>query len=547
MPACHWHKLLLVVALLGAAQLLEAGERDALRERLGAAERLVVGGSELYAAGTLGPFYAGRDYEPLWFRHGAPTRMLLTLPDAIRAAAAEGLVPDHYHLRALERGLALWRRGDRSRQARAELELLASDAFLTLAGHYAHGKVDPAEINRSWTLRRPDVALESLLEALARGAYADPGEALAKQLPDHVDYARLRERLALYRRLERDWRFAPLADGEPLRQGSHDGRVAALAARLEQLGDLEAHRVDRAHFDPALDLAVRRFQQRHGLAADGVVGPLTLAALNLAIEERIDRVRVNLERWRWLPDDLGAEHILVNIAGFYMVLVSDDVEVMRQRVVVGLPYRRTPVFSDRMTYLVLNPSWEVPPGIARREHLPKIRRDPGYLERMGFTLLENWGENERVIDPERVDWAAHANGRMPYRLRQRPGPDNAMGQVKFMFPNRHNVYLHDTPSRGLFARNARAASAGCIRLEKPLALAEWVLGGPRRDTAMTGDEIAQILEGGEETRVNLPRPVRIHLMYWTAWVERDGRTHYRDDIYERDGPLLEALDAGRHR
>ena len=217
--------------------------------------------------------------------------------------------------------------------------------------------------------------------------------------------------------------------------------------------------------------------------------------------------------------------------------------VMEQRVIVGKPARQSPVFTGNMTYIVLNPSWEVPPSIAGKDLLPQFQRDPGTVDRMSMQVLSGWGADERAIDAATIDWSRYSATSLPFRLRQRPGPQNALGAAKFMFPNKHNVYLHDTPARGLFAKDERAFSSGCIRIADPVGLAEWVL-GPRNGTSVAAPErIQSMLSSGQETMVRLKRPLPVHLLYWTAWTAPDGQVHYRKDIYDRDAKLLRALDA----
>ncbi len=541
----------MLAGLLVVDALADATEtRERLRHRLEvlSAEELVAAGERLHAGALLQPFYVARGYEPVWLREDVPSVALLRLDEAIRAAWREGLEPEHYHLEALQSTLATvvaQPRARRDARLLVDLELLASDAFLTLARHYAGGRVDPVTVDPGWFLQRGDLELLSLLEALDVTDAAAAGQTLDALLPAQPEYDALRRRLALQREFDANGQWTPVASGPILREGDRDERVMALRGRLAELGDLAADAAeadDAARFDTALAAALRRFQERHGLDPDGVLGPRSLTALNVPPEARIAQLRVNMERWRWLPRDLGEEHILVNIAGFYMRVVAGGEEVMRQRVIVGRPYRRTPVFTGRMTYLVLNPSWEVPHSLAVRDQLPLIRQNPAYLEEMGFSVLQGWGAEERRVDPAGIDWAALGPRNFPYRLRQAPGPRNALGQAKFMFPNRHNVYLHDTPARGLFAKDERAASSGCIRVSDPMALAEWLLSGPGRPTVMERTRIEQTLASGRETTVRLGRALPVHLLYWTAWVEDDGRVHYVRDVYDRDAALLEALD-----
>jgi murein L,D-transpeptidase YcbB/YkuD len=282
---------------------------------------------------------------------------------------------------------------------------------------------------------------------------------------------------------------------------------------------------------------VKRFQRRHGLDADGVVGPKSLAALNTSVSTRIEQLRLSLERARWTLRGLGNDFVLVNIAGPTTYVVRDGAFVWKTRSITGQQYRKTPVFRDEIEYMEFNPTWTVPASIFRKDKLATIRRDPGYLSRMGFTVRDREG---RAIDPSSVNWSSKNPG---VTLVQRPGPKNALGQVKFMFPNKYAVYLHDTDDRSLFDRAERNLSSGCVRIEEPFVFADILMQGDPNWSANRRD---QILASGKTTRVDLPRPVPVLLTYYTAWVE-DGLVHLRRDIYERDERLLAALNREFHR
>jgi murein L,D-transpeptidase YcbB/YkuD len=295
-------------------------------------------------------------------------------------------------------------------------------------------------------------------------------------------------------------------------------------------------RVAEDQFDQALWQAVRRFQRRHGLAADGIVGPLTLAALNVSVTERIQQLELNMERWRWLPEDLGPRYILVNIPDFTMQVVSNGRAVINTKAIVGTPKRPTPLLSARLSYLVLNPRWYVPRSITIKDHLPKLRKDPYALVTKKFHVDDAMGQE---IDPGSVDWHSLSQSDFPYRLRQDPGPQNALGGVKFMFPNPHHVYLHDTPSRALFNRSHRTYSSGCVRIANAVELAEYLLKDHPR---WTRDTIrAAIGDGKGQRMVYLPEEIPVYFFYWTAWVTGDGLVHFRNDIYNLDKPLAPIL------
>ena len=316
-----------------------------------------------------------------------------------------------------------------------------------------------------------------------------------------------------------------------------DPRVVALRERLLATGDLAVGGADAMDvFDEPLADAVARFQRRHGLDDDGAVGPKTREALNVSAATRVRQIELNLERWRWLPQDLGERHLLVNVPGFSLRLSEHGEDVLSMRVIVGRVVRRTPVFSDTMRYLVFSPSWTVPPTILRADKLPALRKHPALAVEQGFRVLHlregAWVE----VDPLTLDWSSVTPATI--QLRQKPGPKNALGLVKFMFPNAFSVYLHDTPARELFAKSRRDFSSGCIRVERPAELAQALL---RDDPVWTPEAIRAAMESGEERSVSLPKPIPVHIEYWTAWAGSDGVVQFREDIYERDAKLDAAL------
>ena len=327
--------------------------------------------------------------------------------------------------------------------------------------------------------------------------------------------------------------YEPVPGGPVLKLGVVDPRTPILRRRLAASGDLAPHAVSGEEFDEILEAAVARFQRRHRIEDDGVVGAGTLEALNVPVEARIDQIRVNLERGRWVLDEIQGDLVLVDIAGFELRYYEASREVWRTRVQVGRPYRRTPVFRSAIRYVEVNPTWTVPPGILRRDILPKLREDPGYLASKQMRIFDTSG---REVDPNSVDWSQE---RFPYRFVQDPGPANALGRIKFMFPNSHFVFLHDTPSRALFERNDRTFSSGCIRVQDPLELADLLF-----DDSEEWDRsrFEAFIESRETRAVTLPEPVTVVLLYWTVDTPPDGSVHFKRDPYDRDRMLLEALD-----
>jgi murein L,D-transpeptidase YcbB/YkuD len=315
--------------------------------------------------------------------------------------------------------------------------------------------------------------------------------------------------------------------------------VIALRSRLRDSGDWTSAKESLSDLlDDPLQQGVRKFQQRHGLDTDGIVGPSTLAAMNVSVEDRIGQIKVNMERWRWLRRDLEKEFILVNIANFELYIVKNESPIARMRVVVGKRYRPTPVFASIMTHLVINPSWNVPRRIAVREMLPLLRKDPTYLQKENLRVFKGWRPEEKELDPDAIDWAAITPADFKFHFRQTPGLRNALGQLKFVFPNQFDVYMHDTPARDLFKKSSREFSHGCIRIERPLDLAEYVLRG---DSAWSREKLVAAIASGKERTVPLPRPLPVYILYATAWVDRNGDLQLRRDTYKLDELVAKAI------
>ncbi len=503
--------------------------------------RVWAAGVGLRSTETLPSFYRERLFAPAWLDREGLSPAGRRVHEAIGGAGADGLRPEDYHLREIDSlFVRLGEGGEEEAARRAELDLLLTDGFLLYVSHLLHGRVEPTTIEPNWTASRNGVDVGAILR---EGISGEEGlaQALARTRPYGERYAAMQAAMLRYQGFVEAGGWAPIPEGETLDPGMRTPRVDALRRRLETSGEIpERSGPDRDLYDEELAEVVRSVQTRHGLQADARVGRLTIAALNVPAEARLEQLKVNLERWRWLPADLGDRHILVNIPGFFASVVDDGVETMRLRAIVGRAYRQTPVFSGTMTYLAFAPYWNVPPGIAQNDQLPKIREDPGYLASQNMTLFE--AGTTRRVDPATVDWTGMTGATFNRRfwIRQEPGPSNALGKVKFMFPNRHNVYLHDTPARELFDQAARFLSSGCIRVERALELAAHLL---RDDPSWTPERIERVVAGGREVPVTLPRPYQVHLQYFTAWVEADGTLQLRDDIYDRDARVSRALAA----
>jgi len=529
----------LAVLLLGVGAHRSAAAdetpSEAMRQRVEALRRdgdLPVGAGSSAARVLIASIYEKRGFAPLW----ADARREQALLTAIETSSTHGLDPRDYHAEALRLPLPADAAGrDRRLPAR---DLLLTDAFVRLAYHLYFGKADPRALQHGWNFARslhgadPEVALAQRLEA------HDPADALERLAPQLPMYRDLRRALARLREIDRAGGWHRVDPGPKLEVGATGPRVRQVRQRLRAGGDL-AGDDDRSAFDDPLGAAVRRFQARHGLEADGVVGPATLAALNVPVAERIEQVRANLERLRWVARELTGDYLLVDIAGFTAQLWLDEALAWQARVVVGRPYRTTPEFRAPMKYLVLNPDWQVPPTILREDVLPKIARDPAYLDRHEMRVVDDAG---RAVDPRAIDWGRYRRrpGDFPYRIVQAPGADNPLGRIKFMFPNEHSVYLHDTPSRELFDKTVRAFSSGCIRTDKPIELAILLLDDAHRFGEL---QLRDALSSGRTQTLMVRRTVPVLLLYFTAVAGPEDELQFRPDLYGRDAPIIAALAA----
>jgi len=449
-------------------------------------------------------FYTARGYQPAWTGPAGLNPSGESVMRALARADEDGLNPEDYVPSALARLAA-----QRTTESTANLEVLLSLVVVRFARDVGWGITVPSEVDRanSYEVRPFDAG--AVLGDVA--AAPDPGEALRQYAPPSFVYGLVKRALAdlRSRRAQSGWTQA--TDGPTLRKGDRGPRVAELRAILMERGDLPQGPKDDAFDDTLID-GVKHFQDRHGLDADGIYGRKMMAELSVPLSTRIEQVRLGLERLRWLPRTSTGRRIAVNIADFKAYVFDDDRVTFETRAVVGKLFHATPMFAGRMTYIVVNPYWNVPVSIMRSELIPKAKTDPEYLERNHF---EYDGTS----------------------MRQRPGPWNSLGRFKFMFPNPHNIYLHDTPARTLFNESDRAFSHGCVRLEKPAELAELLLA----DQGWTAQRIQSAVDTGRETVVNLEKPIPVYISYITAFLGPDGLMHYRRDVYGRDKKLIAAL------
>jgi murein L,D-transpeptidase YcbB/YkuD len=476
-------------------------------------------------------FYQNRQFSPAWIEDGAPEPQMDALIRALHAADREGLDPELYSASLLDRRKEEASRGFLTKKGFKADEAVAMDVWLTwlymkFASDLADGVSDLAHADPAWQIRPERFDPLAQLERALRDHRV--AESLFELAPSSADYRALQRTLADYRAQAQRGGWPSVPRNLKLKPGQNNPAVSAIAARLAASGDYSGPvppANESAVYGPALQEGVKRFQRRHGLADDGVIGAGVLAEMNVPIETRIEQIKLNLERWRWLPRDLGDRYILVNIPEARLDVWEHGTVPLTMRVVVGKPDTQTPIFNDKMTYVVFAPFWNVPADIAKKETLPSVLRDPGFLDRMNMEVVDASGH---PVEANSIDLDSPAK----YRFRQRPGTSNALGLVKFMFPNQFNVYLHDTPADSLFARASRSLSHGCVRLEQPEKLAQYVL---RDQPEWTPERIAEAMHGDQERVVNLKEPIPVYLGYWTARVTPDGIAQFRNDVYSIDG------------
>lgn len=488
--------------------------------------------------------YAAAGFTPIWLTVDPATGAATGDAKARALIAAFALADAHALPLARYGGAQLTTRlnaGARNAAAAATLERDLSRAFALLANDIYGGMLEPRKLDRDMDVETPSADARAVLAAARRSA--DPAALLQQLAPQNLDYAQLMTRWRDLRLAARSAAAVAPVGPKTLRLGDAGPEVERLHGRLALLGDLpQAAPLSRdaatgaPMFDGRLEASVRAFQTRHGLTADGVVGANTYAALNTPIAARATQIAVNMEQMRWRNKPLGKKHVLVNLPDFHVNIVDDGRVIFRSRVIIGKARRhQSPEFSDEMEYMVVNPKWNVPSSIAGEKFLPQLKANPYALSSQNIRVFAPGGGE---VDPASVNWNAYSRGNLPFRMRQDPGPGNALGNVKFMFPNRHAVYLHDTPTKSLFDRQVRAFSHGCIRVAKPTEMALTLLSKQSADPTRRYQTMRSRF--GEQYE-HFAQPLRVHIVYRTAWVDAAGRLQLRRDVYGRDAKVSAAL------
>lgn len=477
--------------------------------------------------------YRGQDFKPLWVENGTLSGRGYKVLQLLAAAGDEGLDAARYLPAGLAGFDAALPTSDPVAMARLDVSLTAM--ALTYARHASGGQFDPRRLSRYNDLVPEWVPAARAMKVLAWSPF--PAEYLAGLHPSHPAYAAMKTALAQHRGSSPQVViFEPIATGKVVRTGQADDRMPAIRARLAELGFAEPadHLADDPMvLDGELSGRLRAFQAAAGIGADGLLGNRTVTALNSddrAIE--LQRLLNNMERLRWLPKSLGSRYVFVNPPAYTVQVMDKGEEIWRSRVIVGKPTTQTAAFHDEIETVVFNPSWGVPQSIIANEYLPKLRDDPGYLDRIGFKVVDARG---KVVSSSSVDWWSYGS-KVPYGVQQPPGRSNALGELKFLFPNSHDIYMHDTPNRDLFDSDKRAFSHGCVRVQNPRDFAAVLLGWDRT-------RIDQNTESRKSQSVKLSAKVPVHLTYFTAWPDETGTIRYHNDIYGRDETMDKARSA----
>jgi len=519
---------LLLAAALVALPACDRGEGPLPEKRvrrtifgMGAPVVRTTGGDTVHVSEAVAELYKGRGYAPVWTEGENVLERADEALQVLGNAVQDGLDPARYRYQV---ALDIRREFEETEhdiddpaeeRLLGDLDVILTEGFRRYARDLAMGTLNPEEVTGyEWEIERNADPGSTPIEAVANGAA--PSDVASSLRPITPYYERLMRALARYRSIEAEGGWPMVGDLPKLEPGDEHSGVARLRARLIRGGDTTEARLAAAGssnprlYDESLAQAVQSFQHRHGLARDGIIGSSTRDAMNVPVRQRILSLRTNMDRWRWLPRDMGSSFILVNVAGAEMEVVEDDTTIMAMNVVVGKTGHETPIFQDTLEHIVVNPYWNVPESIAEEEIRPLAARDPTYLARNNYEVVDGG------------------------RIRQRPGPTNALGQVKFLFPNRHNVYLHDTPADHLFSQNERAFSHGCVRVERPRDLARLLF---EKTTDRDADDFDQLRARDSEQWVNVDRKLPVYILYFTAWATPTGEVHFYPDIYRRDRQL----------
>lgn len=478
---------------------------------------------KIYCAVSLREIYLTKEFTPIW----KDQKQITDFTNIIEKCDNQGFNPNDYHLADIK-SLS----GSTNTNDKLNLDIILSDAFILYTSHLLSGKTNPVTINAEWHIIKTE---KNPLDYLSRINNSPVETIIAELRPKNSNYLLLQKQLILYKQLANNGGWNKIEMGAPLTLGMSDQRIEQIKKRLNISGDYSGSITNEPNlYNDTLKQAVINFQRRHGLEALGKIGNQTIEKMNISVEEKIKTIEINLERYRWLPQILPSYCLMVNIANFELDVIKNSQIIKKHKVIVGKTVRKTPVFSSTMQYIVFNPTWTVPPTILKNDLIPAVSKNSNYLKDKNIFVYDSKGAK---VDQSLINWKS--SEAMSYTYRQDPGKINSLGAVKFIFPNSDNVYLHDTPTKELFDKTERAFSSGCIRVQKPLELAELLLVDQPKWTKET---INKTIETGATQTVYLSTKPEVFLLYLTSWVDDNGIINFRSDIYERDQNIYNALN-----
>lgn len=479
-----------------------------------------------YFLDELTVLYDKNQFRSFWYKEGSLIKNAYNLLEIINDVDLEGLQKELYNYNYLNTEI---NKNELNSKDAALLDIYLTNSFFLLAAHFNNGVVDPETYEKDWISVKNEIDLEKLfMESLDTSSVK---KTLYSLLPQSEEYNKLKNKLKIYKEIKKNGGFIKLNTNQILKVGIEDDSVYNLKLRLKQTGDFNYKLEEDNLFVKKLEEAVIKFQKRNGLKPDGIVGKKTFEALNRSVDDIIKTITINMERLRWLPRYLGKAYLIVNIADYKLNVIEDNEIIFNMDVIVGREQRMTPVFSDNISYLAFNPYWNIPNNIAVKDKLPLIKKDINYITNNNYKVFKFVNSKLVEVNYKDINWQNLNNNNFNYFLRQEPGPNNALGSVKFMFPNKFSVYLHDTPTRELFLEHDRSFSSGCIRLKEPFKLVEYIL---TKNQMWDEEKINNILKTKKETTIYLKNKISIHIVYFTAWVDNQNNLNLRNDIYQRD-------------
>jgi murein L,D-transpeptidase YcbB/YkuD len=505
-------------------------------------------GNRLFSSVVIMKFYQNRAFEPAWSKNEKLSELAYEMRYEIQQAKFDGLNPEDYHLDLInfyfnKFEMATLNQASLEKSDVAFIDILLSDAYIILSSHLYLGKVNPESLNTEWSIQRstPELKIDERLQAALSGVGLRKN--IEELYPSFSIYKKMRDGLRSLHEFQTkfenysidSWKNLKIDKSIKPRESSK--LISEIRSRLIFWNFVAEDNESKAdQYDSIMEIGIKTLQRRHGMNPDGIIGQETIHALNQSPKDLIASASVNLERLRWLPRNLkDQELILVNSANFQLDYIQNRDTLLSSKVIVGKSYHSTPQFSAMMSYIVFSPTWTVPSSIVRNEIIPAIRRDNQYLIKNDMQILTNTGQ---IVPPSSIDWSKVNPRTFPYMIQQIPGQQNALGLVKFMFPNKYSVYIHDTPSRSLFEREDRALSHGCIRLHKPFELAKLLLSF---DPKWTDGEINAAMHLAKEKTVMLDRQIPVLVVYITYWADIMGNIYFRRDIYSRDAEIHKSL------